>query len=342
MFNNNNIMWLVLTFSHNKLIPDENEVFNCGVAGLRHIQYGYLCILPLIAEKLNRKAVLPPPWLALEARHNNSKMVDKNRLWTDFYGMTSIKNIDLNPPLSFENSGRILTNKTIKYYEGDTSINDLINNNDDTEIIVLSNFYNSEKKRHCFDKLNYNPSHSNENIKLNSSILIRGIVDNIIDNIIKKKEYTFIHIRRGDFLDNSVLSRFGGTRVYTEPVFINKVLLEKSKENNIIIISTNETDLNYKRELNKLLSPTKRLFFEETFIQQLSDDIKNDNYMIYSIMNEIANRAKINIVSCSIKLGNKVDCSLENEYRKDILLQKNINNKNNNISGRTWKIFTFK
>ena len=59
-------------------------------------------------------------------------------------------------------------------------------------------------------------------------------------------------------------------------------------------------------------------------------------------MNEIANRAKINIVSCSIKLGNKVDCSLENEYRKDILLQKNINNKNNNISGRTWKIFTFK
>ena len=186
-------MWLVLTFSHNKLIPDENEVFNCGVAGLRHIQYAYLCILPLIAQKLNRKVVLPPPWLALEARHNNSKMVDKNRLWTDFYdfttsitGMTSITNIDLNPPLSFENSGRILTNKTIKYYEGDTSINDLINNNDDTEIIVLSNFYNSEKKRHCFYGLNYNP-HPNENIQLNSSILIRGIVDNIIDNIIKKK-----------------------------------------------------------------------------------------------------------------------------------------------------------
>ena len=53
-------MWITLVFSENNQIPSDDELQN-GVAGLRHVEYGFLKPLLILGQLLNRKVVLPPP-----------------------------------------------------------------------------------------------------------------------------------------------------------------------------------------------------------------------------------------------------------------------------------------
>jgi hypothetical protein len=131
-------MWIVFTFYDYR--PGSNKtVVLRGIAGMSHVEISYLGKLPDIGRILNRKVVYPPPWLSLQAKHNNNIIVSEDRKWTDYYDLSTIDNIDHNPPLRFESNGSITTEKTIQYYDADINL-ELIDKN--VDVAVLCNYDN--------------------------------------------------------------------------------------------------------------------------------------------------------------------------------------------------------
>ena len=304
--------WLTLTFSKNKLIPDDNEE-QIGQAGMRHCEF--LFILPLLAfgNYLKRKVVLPPPWLCLEERHNDGKEIPKNIKWSDYYDLTQFKHIDLNPPLTFATNGRIISNRYRRYYNSQISLDNIDKNID---IAIISNFNIPKENIHSWDPIfttsaklnlykNYLKSIKSEYIRCSEKI--KSIIDNILQKHIT--DYTFIHIRRGDLLHRGDMVPPIGTISYTEPDFIASFIKNHNDIGNTIIIATNEQDITYKNKLTKLLSD-KIVIYEEDIIKLLAIDIKSNNYFIYQIMHELACRSKINIVTVKLRLGNRIDYNL--------------------------------
>jgi len=300
------IKWVTLTFSNNTLIPNKNYCPG-GNGGLRHNEEGYILQLQKTALYLNRKAILPPPWISLERTHNNGKNVSKNRKWSDYYDLNPLTHVDSNPPITFDLNAKVISNKSnksIKYYRSNIDL-DIIDKNIDVIVLVS---YNCPDKNVCtFSGI---PITGNfPSIKLDTSPIIKKEVDKLLIN--STKEYVFLHIRRRDFLDNKVLAPPNGTRPYTDPIFIGNFIKKIKNSSNFIIIATDEKSNEYKEQLKKELSD-KIIIFEEIFIQKLPEDIKNDNFMIYQIMHEIANRSKINIITHGLKLGNKYHYRLAN------------------------------
>ena len=307
-------MWITLVFSENNQIPSDDE-FQNGVAGLRHVEYGFLKPLLILGQLLNRKVVLPPPCLALWGEHNNKQQVSIKRNWDDYFDLSSFNMIDKNPPFIFDNKGRPsgYNNKTIKYYDTNVNFNNIRNNID---IIVLSSYTDIKRNLYNYSYIKL----PNNNIfntypfknRFNTSPLIKSIVDKILLKY-KNIGYTFIHIRRGDFLYNKALAPPNGTITYTSPEYISK-FIEKinSSIGPIIIISTNEKDNEYKNNI-KCLLPHKTILFEEDLINDTithepitHEPITHDNYMIYQIMDEIARNSKVNIITTELKLGNTI------------------------------------
>lgn len=77
----------------------------------------------------------------------------------------------------------------------------------------------------------------------------------------------------------------------------------------MIVVATNEKSIEYKNKLIELL-PNNKLIFENEYFKYLPNDIKNDNYCIYLISNEIAKNANINIITHNLRLGDKYDYCL--------------------------------
>ena len=103
---NNPQKWITLTFSDKTLIPEKKVI---GGGGLRHNE-NYIISLCKVGKYLNRKIVLPPPQFSLENSHNNGKSIPENRIWSDYFNLSPLNNIDFNPPFKFTSNGSIFDN----------------------------------------------------------------------------------------------------------------------------------------------------------------------------------------------------------------------------------------
>ena len=297
--NINNNKYIVLIFSDNKGKPSKNFKPK-GFGGLRHNEIGYLQRLPLVAKYLNRKAVLTPPWISLQQKHNNNKAINKDNNWSSYFNIDNIDNLEKNPPFSFSNNGDIITKLSVNYYPSNTPLNKM---NNEVDIIVLVNYYDKVSGLKTYSYISFNEINNYPQIKYSTSDLLKNYANNIISKLNLNK-FTFIHIRRGDFLNNKVLAPPKGTLPYTSPSFVANFIKSKIKNKNIVI-ATNETDPKYKKKLLELLN-NYNLIFEDKYFEYLPDNIKNDNYSIYLISNEIANKAEINIGTHGyVRLGKK-------------------------------------
>lgn len=298
--------YLILIFSDNNGKPSK-EFTPRGFGGFRHNEKGYLQILPLIAKYLNRTSVLPPPWISLESRHNNNKLINKNHTWSTYLNIDRINNLEKNPPFSFSNNGDIVTDLSVTYYPSNTLLDKMDNK---VDIIALVNYNDiiSGLKSYSFLSINAQNPFYYSPIKYSTSNLLKSYATTIISKFNLDK-FTFIHIRRTDFLDNHVLAPPKGTRPYTSPNFVSNFIKSKIT-NKSIIVATNEKDSEYKKTLVELLDDYN-VIFEEAYFKYLPDNILNDNYCIYLISHEIARKAETNIGTYGyVRLGNKYDYHL--------------------------------
>ena len=221
--------------------------------------------------------------------------------------INKINNLEINPPFSFSDNGDILTELSIAYYPSNTPMHKM---NKDVDIIALVN-YNDDISGLKIDS-HLRPSLITHllisyNIRMNrysTSDILKKYATQIISKF-KLKDFTFIHIRRGDFLDHHYLAPPKGTRPYTTPEFVSN-FIKKHVTNKTIIIATNEKDQNYKKKLVEFLDNYK-IIFEEELLNHLPTNILNDNYCVYLILHEIAKQSRINIGTCGYtRLGDKL------------------------------------
>ena len=303
MTEKNKDKYLIFIFSDKEGKPSENFK-PYGIFGLRHFEAGFLSRLPLLGNYLNRKIVFPPPWITLG--HNRRK-TEKNNTWNDYFNLEKIKNFEKNPPFSYKDNCDIKTDLSIKYYRSDTNIKKIDNNSD---IIALFNFNdpNSKLVLHSFlplIKIKRVPS-----IKYKTNKELRNYSKIILDKL-KLDNFIFMHLRRGDMLDNKELFK-NGTRFITNPKYIYHFLkyIEKKLNTKKILIATNEKKQNYKKELSDTLSDYD-IKFENDYFDYLPENIINDNTFIYLISHEIAKKSKINITTTHwLRLGSKIDYKL--------------------------------
>ena len=146
---------------------------------------------------------------------------------------------------------------------------------------------------------------SSKSIALNISNKYKKHVDKIISEL-NISEFATIHIRRGDML---YYKKDLYTKITTSE-FVANAIKKKININIPIFILTNEKDVSYKETLIKLLTDYK-LIFETDLYKFLSDDIIDNNYSMYILICEIANRAKINVgTEGYVRLGKKYDFRL--------------------------------
>lgn len=300
--------YLVLIFSDRNGKPSK-EFKPTGYGGFCHNERGYLQPLTKIAKLLNRMSVFPPPQISLnQTRHNFNRLINKRHTWNTYLNTDKIKNLETNPPFSFGDNGDIITDLSIKYYPSNISLNNIDNS---VNIIALVNYNNDvtglkrwshlsiNKELNIFDKIKLKQFSSKK--YLTSNLLI-NCANKIISEL-KLEDFAFIHIRRGDFLDNRISAPPNGTRPYTSPKFVSNFIRQNVK-NKIIIIATNEHDLDYKKKIVELLDGYT-IIVESDILKHLSDNISKDNYCVYIILHEIAKKAKTNIGTTGyVRLGN--------------------------------------
>jgi hypothetical protein len=310
-----NIKYLVLLFSDTRGPPSENFDPK-GFGGFSHNLKGYLEPLPKIAALLNRKAVFTPPFISLCRKHNFNRKLNKNNNWDTYLDVKNIKNLESDPPFLFAENGSLITNLSIKYYPQNVFLHKI---DKDVDIAVLLNYNTTNKLKIC-SWLGVYPKNETDKTILskfpNKKFPISKILQNYANKIIislNLKDFVFLHIRRGDFLDRPSVGAPRGTRAITSPAFISSFI--NKKQNKTIFIATNERNLNYKKNILSLLKG-KNIIFENDIIKYLPEQIKNDNYAIYCILHQIALSSQINIGttpegSCGyVKLGEKYDYKL--------------------------------
>tara|TARA_Y100000385_G_C13070957_1_gene629039 strand:+ start:321 stop:1328 length:1008 start_codon:yes stop_codon:yes gene_type:complete len=303
-----NNKFITFTFSDSENIPSQNNNI-IGYGGLNHNIEGYLKTLPNIACNFKRKAVYPPPWMCLDKRHNSNNIVSYNRTWKDYFDASKIKNVSFNPPFNFDKYGRIISKLNIKYYPSDFILNNKNYHKIDknADIIVIVKYKND--KFNLYDHIIYKPYITKYfNNKFNVSPLIKYYSNKIFHHL-NIKDFVFIHVRRGDFLDNIELAPPKGTRPYTSPSYIFNFYKKIKLPYNNIFIATNEKDKEYFSKLKKLFK-NYNLIFESLYKEILPNFILKDNYLIYQISFAIANLSKINIITHSLKLGDSYEYRL--------------------------------
>lgn len=180
--------------------------------------------------------------------------------------------------------------------------------NHDVDVIVLVNYYDKSSGLKPWSYINFNEINDYSQIKYTTSNLLKNYAKKIISKLNLGK-FTFIHIRRGDYLNNIVLAPPKGTEPYTSPEFISNFIKSKIT-NKKIIVATDEKDSRYKQKLIELLD-NYDIIFEEEYFKYLPKNIINDNYCVYLISNEIAVNAEINIGTHGyVRLGEKYDYTL--------------------------------
>ena len=167
--------YLVLIFSDNNGKPSK-EYRPRGFGGLRHNQYGYVQKLPIIAKYLNRTAVLPPPWISLESRHNNNKPINKNHYWSTYLNLDKIDNLETPSPFLFSNNGDIVTHLSVTYYPSNTPLNKMDNK---VDIIALVNYNDDVSGLKIYSHLSIK-YHNYPLIKYSTSNLLKSYANTII------------------------------------------------------------------------------------------------------------------------------------------------------------------
>lgn len=306
--------WIYLVFSTNTLIPENND--RKGYAGLKHVEEGYLYPLIKIGNILCRKIVLPYPRLCLSRKHNNYRKITCTN-WNDYIDITPY-NIDSNPPFEINDDYSIKTSYSYKYFNSNTDIN-VLKNHYDIDILILSNYNNPDINLEVSSYLHYpNKGYSNM-FDISSSLKTYA------NDILTKYElynYIFIHIRRGDTLYGGYAHITNGTHKYTTPAYIYSYIKEVEKREKLntnykIVVATNETSPAYIINLKQLFTDgvyDNRLYIESDIIKELPTDITNNNYKIYQIMNHIANKSCINIITLKLRIGNKYAYRLSEQF----------------------------
>ena len=147
-------------------------------------------------------------------------------------------------------------------------------------------------------------------INFSTSKLVKKCVNNILSNL-KLNNFTFIHIRRGDFLYNETIAPPDGTHSYTTPEFVAKVLKKKFKN---IFIASNEKDINYYKKIKELL-PGFNIIIENEILKYIPKNLFEDNYFIYQVSHEIALKSNYNIGTVGyVRLGNTYNLRLSEIY----------------------------
>jgi len=237
--------------------------------------------------------------------------------------------LDTKYPVSFDNNGRINTDLSLKYYPSTVSIEDI---DDDIDVVVLVNFNNKKSGSTSYDHL-VSPllkKHTRnaafrgiwavpeiittllpnlEDFRL-SSELVRH-VDTIV-NSMDLKSFIFLHIRRGDTSDNKSYCPPKGTRPFTTPDHVYTSLLKISDIPTIVLGyngGTNDKEDRYVERLTEKLNG-RRLITEADIEKYLPTSIKENNFKLYIMMDEIAKRSTINISTHHCKLGGTADYTL--------------------------------
>ena len=317
--------YVVLTFSDTTMIPKINEPQH-GRAGLSHVKEGFLEPLAKIATNMNRHAVYPPPWLCLEVGRHSKRELDTDSTWSEYFSSPAL---DTGSTVSFDNNGRINTDLSIKYYPSTVSLDDI---DDDIDVVVLVNFNNKKTGSTSYDYLTLPllKKHTRnvaflgiwaipeiittlltnlQEFRLSDELT--GYVDTIVDSM-DLKSFIFLHIRRGDTSDNKSYCPPNGTRPFTTPDHVYASLLKISDIPTVVLGyngGTNSTEDRYVEHLSEKLND-RRLITETDIEKYLPTSIKENNFKLYSIMDELARRSTINISTCKSRLGGTADYTL--------------------------------
>lgn len=299
--------WLALTFSGRGVaVPEADEQHN-GYGGLRHNQWRYLNTLPKIARVLGRKAILPPPWISLSMGHNSDRRISNLATWGDYFDVSRFENVDDSPPVSYASNGRVRSPRSVKYYPAHANLDSIDPN---VEVAVLVNFDDANSDLKSYSDLSPGMSATQKrhykqlpDIEFTISPRISGLVNELVNDL-ALSPFTFIHIRRGDVLDEKDYAPPSGTRQCTSPKYVAEFIRDKTPNSSQIIIAYKEDkkDEGYVDNLRKLL-PNQRLVFERELRDYLPKSVLEDDFQMYQVLDGLASRSETNVATSSFKLG---------------------------------------
>jgi hypothetical protein len=291
--------FFTITMSDYSKIPDNTDK-QC--AGLYHVQS---CLIKLIktSKYLGRRAVLPPPWLYLDKKHNDGNSVDIDVWWDRYFDLSKLEKEGIIEPcngivkhLNKPVRGLIysLVTDDIKYFEPDTKISLLPTNVD----VVVITYYQKSSKIHHYSCMGI----EEENNKyFEPSEGVKDISKKIRYTI---GEYNTIHVRRGDVITSN--GKYSGYNVSeidkkTQPEYIMSFL----KRNNIsketpLLLFTNEKDEHF----FDLLKQSYNIIIEKDIIELSNVKTQTgDNFYVYEICRDLCRHSIIDISTVVPRIG---------------------------------------
>ena len=290
-----------------------------GCAGFIHCR---MCLTNLIklARLVDRKVILPPPWLYLHTNHNKGRKLPKDVKWSRYFDFSEyINNNEMAPEtgkyLIHEYEPRRGYIEDVKYIEPNTSVDDIKKIDDQVIVLHFYSGWGGEKKNgswKCGGKeigggIGIAWHRKDKVIKFPPSKLVKDYATDIINQYLDDN-FIIIHARRGDILTKN-LDHCKNNKAFdywgfnceeisnaTSPDNIKKVLSEISNDKNIsIFLMSNEDDSKYFDELKK----TYKNLVTEYDIKQFQDIEKElkDQFLIYEISREIGERANKRIAT---------------------------------------------
>lgn len=249
-------------------VPKEDHL-----VGLLHQRLNLFSLL-MEAKYLNRIAIIPP--LHLNGKHNNGKslrctwdryiVLDRLKAFHTFVTLAEFGHIDI---------------KNCALVDENTKPEDIIN--DDNSLIVRKH-----RKYPNYYKLISFFSHNNwENKLINLLHPSKQVSKYSNIAIMKMKIYHCIHVRRGDKLN---LKECPGVNKKTRPEYLIKYLLKYISKGENLYVMSNEKEPNYFKPLENIFN----LFTYKDFPEFVTL-IQADNYLLFSVENEIMKHAKTKI-----------------------------------------------
>ena len=249
-------------------VPKEDHL-----VGLLH-QRQNLFSLFMEAKYLNRIAIIPP--LHLNGKHNNGKSI--RCTWDRYIVLEKLKSF--NSYVNLSDFGHIDI-ENCKLVDENTKPSDIIN--DDNSLIVRKH-----RKYPNYYKLISFFSHNNwENKLIYLFQPSKQVSKYSILAIMKMKIYHCIHVRRGDKLN---LKECPGVNKKTQPEYLKKYLLKYISKGENLYVMSNEKELNYFKPLENIFN----LFTYQDFPEFVTLS-HEDNYLLFSVENEIMQHAKTKI-----------------------------------------------
>uniref|UniRef100_A0A6C0J614 O-fucosyltransferase family protein n=1 Tax=viral metagenome TaxID=1070528 RepID=A0A6C0J614_9ZZZZ len=252
------ILFIIFLKKNNKeYFNNSKYLIFTGSLGSYGISHHKSNLSKFIMKANNLNLILIIPQFILHKKHNNGKEITNNLS----------KYIDYN--------NLLLNGKKIRVIYEKEEITK-INKND-----IMYYDLNKLQKEIKGDKglIRFHKEFSlNDNIKFNSPIKIKNIALNIIN---KLKNYTCVHVRRTDRNNKQI-------DISTKAKNIIKKLKESNSLKNVYIM-TDEPNVKIFDKIKNFYN----VFYYFNF--ELLKNIKNDNYYLFQVENEIMNNADIKI-----------------------------------------------